>query len=195
MSSVLSVLDADTTVCPPTPTRPVAITIDAPDLVRAGLQSLLLPYATQVVVQPPTPRLRPDVAVVDVGFGGTDASYVGVPVVALVGAGDVAALVRARHLGATESLPLSTGAAHVVHAVERAHTGTPPPGSPAPSELLSVREREVLRLVCLGLTNDEVAAELFVSINTLKTHIRSVYRKIGANRRSQAILWGTAHQV
>ncbi len=38
-------------------------------------------------------------------------------------------------------------------------------------------------------TNEETAARMFVSLTTLKSYIRSAYRKIGVQRRSQAVLW------
>lgn len=55
---------------------------------------------------------------------------------------------------------------------------------------LSPRESEVLRLVVSGRSNAEIAEEMHLSINSVKTYIRSTYRKIGATSRSQAILWG-----
>lgn len=58
---------------------------------------------------------------------------------------------------------------------------------------LSPRDLDVLRLVGSGHTNAEIAVTLFVSIDTVKTHIRHAYRSIGVTRRSQAVLW--AHQV
>jgi DNA-binding NarL/FixJ family response regulator len=58
---------------------------------------------------------------------------------------------------------------------------------------LSQRESEVLELVVLGRSNQEIAAALFLSINSVKTYIRSTYRKIGATKRSQAIVWGFEH--
>lgn len=53
----------------------------------------------------------------------------------------------------------------------------------------SVREAEVLALLCRGLSNAEIAAELYLSINSIRTHIRSAYRKIGLDRRSKVIVW------
>jgi DNA-binding NarL/FixJ family response regulator len=55
---------------------------------------------------------------------------------------------------------------------------------------LSRREAEVLRLVVHGLSNHEIAESMYISINSVKSYIRSAYRKIGANSRSQAVIWG-----
>ncbi len=54
---------------------------------------------------------------------------------------------------------------------------------------LSPREAEVLALICRGLSNREIAERAHVSINSIKTYIRSTYRKIGVERRTQALLW------
>jgi DNA-binding NarL/FixJ family response regulator len=54
---------------------------------------------------------------------------------------------------------------------------------------ISPRESDVLQLVVLGHSNQEIAESLYLSINSVKTYIRSTYRKIGATSRSQAILW------
>lgn len=60
---------------------------------------------------------------------------------------------------------------------------------------LTPRELEVLALIAEGLTNQELAERLFVSINTVKTYVRTAYRKIGVERRSQAVLWTMLHGV
>ena len=52
---------------------------------------------------------------------------------------------------------------------------------------LSKREVEVLELLAQGLSNQEVADKLFVSLNTIKTHISSIYNKLNVKRRTQAI--------
>ena len=54
---------------------------------------------------------------------------------------------------------------------------------------LSPREAEVLALICRGLSNQEIADRAHVSINSIKSYIRSAYRKIGVERRTQALLW------
>jgi len=55
-------------------------------------------------------------------------------------------------------------------------------------EPLTDREREVLELVATGITNREVAQELFISINTVKVHLRNVYTKLGADSRTEATM-------
>ncbi|RYU95349.1 helix-turn-helix transcriptional regulator [Emticicia agri] len=52
---------------------------------------------------------------------------------------------------------------------------------------LSKRELEVLQLMATGLSNQEIAAKLFVSLNTIKTHTSKVFEKLDAKRRTQAI--------
>ncbi|MEP5611961.1 MAG: LuxR C-terminal-related transcriptional regulator [Cyclobacteriaceae bacterium] len=57
-----------------------------------------------------------------------------------------------------------------------------------PSKLgLSQREVEVLELLSQGYSNQEIADKLFVSLNTIKTHISKIYQKLNAKRRTQAI--------
>ncbi|MCW2845162.1 MAG: regulatory protein LuxR [Nocardioides sp.] len=64
---------------------------------------------------------------------------------------------------------------------------------PGQDEGLSPRESEVLAFITQGLSNDEIAQSTFLSINSVKTYIRTAYRKIGVNRRSQAVGWGMQH--
>jgi DNA-binding NarL/FixJ family response regulator len=53
--------------------------------------------------------------------------------------------------------------------------------------LLSPRELEVLRLVAAGFSNKEVAAHLYLSVATVKTHLDDVYRKLGVSDRAHAV--------
>jgi DNA-binding NarL/FixJ family response regulator len=64
---------------------------------------------------------------------------------------------------------------------------------PGRSEGLTDREAEVLALITQGKTNIEIAAVMYLSINTVKSYIRSAYRRIGVTTRSHAILWGIEH--
>jgi LuxR family maltose regulon positive regulatory protein len=52
---------------------------------------------------------------------------------------------------------------------------------------LSRREMEVLQGIAAMLPTEEIAARLFVSINTVKTHVRSILRKLSASRRNEAV--------
>ena len=56
--------------------------------------------------------------------------------------------------------------------------------------VISDRELEVLRLVAKGKTNKEIAAELFISEATVKTHLLHVYEKLEANDRASAVARG-----
>lgn len=59
--------------------------------------------------------------------------------------------------------------------------------APDALEALSSRERTVLRLLASRLTSHEIASTLFISPNTLKTHTKNIYRKLGATTRSEAV--------
>ena len=63
-------------------------------------------------------------------------------------------------------------------------TATEFPGSR--SEALSQQELRVLRLLVAGLSNADIAQELVVSTNTIKTHVKSIYRKLNVNSREEA---------
>lgn len=60
-------------------------------------------------------------------------------------------------------------------------------GQPVVVEPLSARETEVLRKAAELLSTEEIAAELYVSANTVKTHLKSIYRKLCVTRRSEAV--------
>ncbi|MGB7448588.1 MAG: response regulator transcription factor [Ornithinimicrobium sp.] len=106
----------------------------------------------------------------------------------------------------SKSLP----GADIVDALERIHSGevviSPHPGSlerpdavtgagawPGQGLGLSGRESEVLGLISQGLTNDQIATRMYLSINTVKTHVRSAYRKIEVDSRPKAVIWGMSH--
>jgi LuxR family maltose regulon positive regulatory protein len=58
---------------------------------------------------------------------------------------------------------------------------------PAPAEPLTERELEILRKVALGLTNETLGAQLFVSVHTVRFHLRNINMKLGAQTRTQAV--------
>jgi two-component system, NarL family, response regulator LiaR len=58
---------------------------------------------------------------------------------------------------------------------------------------LSAREAEMMAFIAKGLSNQEIADTVYLSVNSVKTYIRTAYRKIGVNRRSQATRWALEH--
>lgn len=58
---------------------------------------------------------------------------------------------------------------------------------------LSAREAEVIALITQGLGNDEIARRMFIGMNSVKSYIRTAYRKIGVDSRTRAVLWGVDH--
>jgi DNA-binding NarL/FixJ family response regulator len=72
--------------------------------------------------------------------------------------------------------------------VERFVQGPPPGGQSAVLSALTERETEVLRLVGRGLSNAEIAAELFLGEATVKTHLGRVLAELGLRDRVQAVV-------
>jgi len=97
-----------------------------------------------------------------------------------------------RHIVAAGDAPAH--AAHVLAAFPTPSAGpeieTAPPSHPVAQPLaepLTGREIEVLALLSAGHTNQEIARDLYVSLNTVKTHLRNIYGKLGVNNRRAAV--------
>ena len=58
--------------------------------------------------------------------------------------------------------------------------------APSPLDQLSPRQREVLQLLSLGMDNDQIAARLYISRNTVKFHLRAIYERLGVHNRVSA---------
>lgn len=58
---------------------------------------------------------------------------------------------------------------------------------------LTRREQQILSLVSVGLSTDEIAEKLCVSVNTVKTHMYNIFKKIQVKNRLQAALWAAKH--
>ncbi|GAA4621086.1 response regulator transcription factor [Actinoallomurus vinaceus] len=170
-------------------------------------------------------RLRPDVCLVDIRMPGLDGIAVtralagpGVPDplrVVIVTTFDLDEYVYgALRAGAAGFILKDAGPTLLVEAVRAARTGEAlispsvtvrllkhlaPAGTPTtPTAVpLSERETEVVRAIARGRTNQEIAAELFISVSTVKSHLASVQMKLGVRNRVQIAAWawenGLAH--
>ncbi len=106
--------------------------------------------------------------------------------------------------GASGYLSKSMTAAELVDALEEIHAGrvvtvvrpapdVVPGDWPGRETGLSAREAEVLALITQGLSNELIAQRTYLSANSVKTYIRSAYRKLDVSSRSQAVVWGVRH--
>jgi two-component system, NarL family, response regulator LiaR len=64
---------------------------------------------------------------------------------------------------------------------------------PGREQGLTPREAEIIALITQGLSNNDIAAKTSLSINSVKSYIRSGYRKMGVTSRTNAVLWGLEH--
>jgi DNA-binding NarL/FixJ family response regulator len=162
-------------------------------------------------------RLRPDVALIDARLPGLDSveatgkifSASGVEVMLLTTPDDDARIFAALRAGASGLLLKDTEPAELVRAVELLARGEPllsppiarrliaelasrpEPSSPSPQlvDELTAREREVVTLVALGLSNDEIAERLVVSPATAKTHVSRSMVKLHAHDRAKLVVF------
>ena len=109
---------------------------------------------------------------------------------------------RAMEAGASGFVVKDTPARQLAEAVRRVHAGLRVLDSALAEESLvsgasplTARETDVVRLVAQGLTNAEITAELVVSMSTVKTHLSSVQRKLGARNRTEIAIWAWRHRL
>lgn len=203
------------------PLRPIRVAlVNDYEIVVAGVAALLAPHhdrvqVVEMVVGAPPAHGAVDVVLYDT-FGQAQADHVVVE--DLIPPGSTAKVViyswnlqetlldRARSAGVAGYVSKSATAEELVATLERVHGGDQvfaeaDPGTPT-AELgrwpgqdvgLTARESEILALICQGLSNEEICGRAFVAMNTVKTHVRHVYRKLGVARRSQAVAWGLQH--
>lgn len=118
---------------------------------------------------------------------------------------------RAASAGATDVLLKSVGRASLIAAIEGAVTGispheqgmlrlmtsrladrTLPVGIDVP---LTPRETQVLRVIAMGLSNQEIADALSISVETVKEHVQNLLRKLAVNDRTQAAVWAVRQGI
>jgi DNA-binding NarL/FixJ family response regulator len=165
---------------------------------------------------------RPDVVVVDLHMpvmGGVEATrritaeYPGTAVVVLTTYADDASVLDALGAGARGYLTKNAGRADIARAIHAAASGQSildpavhatvleaalsaparPAAAPELPDGLTSREGDVLALIAQGLSNSEIAAALFLSANTVKTHINRVFAKTGSKTRAQAVRYAHDH--
>jgi len=142
-------------------------------------------------------RYKPDVALVDLFIGEESGSEIcqqlrerspETKVLLISGAGTISPG-AARAAGASGFIPKDWGAADIARAVRMVGLGMtvfqPQADTAAPD--LSPREREVLDLIARGSTNREIAAALHLSPHTIHEHTSTLYRKLGARNRADAV--------
>jgi two-component system, NarL family, response regulator LiaR len=189
------------------------------EVVVAGLHQMLLPYSDRVLVVELDTRV-PVVSDVDVLlYDAFSRERVTGPVEQVVAGSDASVVLYTWHLNAeivrecldkgVRGCVSKTLEAHeLVEALEKVAGGSivisPDPGTDAEPVAgnwpgrdlgLSARESEVIALIAQGLSNQEIADRAYLSINSVKTYIRSAYRKMGVQRRTQAVLWATEHGI
>ncbi len=144
-----------------------------------------------------TRRYEPHVALVDLFLAGESGADVcksirvaspSTRVLLISGAGRMPPA-AARAAGASGFVSKDLDAGEVIAAVRRVASGMTsfPPKLAQPAPLLSEREREVLELISAGSTNREIAQQLFLSPHTVKEHTSTLYRKLGARNRADAV--------
>lgn len=175
------------------------------EIIVQGLREMLKPFADRVrvvdTVTGDTPDTACDIALFDT-FAGRRTALARVR--AMLADHDIASVVLYTWDAPTAFLEevaamridgvilKSETGARLVEALERVHRGydvVPRTGDDAAAPtVLTEREREVLALIARGASNREIAAELYLSVDTVKTHVRHLFGKLEVTNRTRAAL-------
>jgi len=157
---------------------------------------------------------KPDVVLLDVAIPGGDAfelvtklakSLPATKFILLSVLDNPTYMARARAVGAAHCLLKDVSQKELVTAIENAAAGKPAAGTGSFAKVtasmqerdsraardagVTPREEQVLRHVALGLSNDEIARSLEISVETVKEHVQNLLRKLAVNDRTQAAVW------
>jgi DNA-binding NarL/FixJ family response regulator len=163
---------------------------------------------------------KPDLVLLDVAIPGGDAfeladtlskSLPGTALVFMTAIDNPTYMARARAVGAAHCLLKDVSQKELVAAIQNAAAGKPALGpsmfgrittslaarekSPAIDAGLTPRESQVLAHVAFGLSNDEIARSLEISVETVKEHVQNLLRKLAVNDRTQAAVWAVKSGV
>jgi two-component system response regulator DesR len=144
-----------------------------------------------------TRRYEPQVALVDLMLGNESGADVcetirqvspSTRVLLMSGTGRIANG-AARSVGAAGFIPKDWPTADILRALRAVGLGRTvfAPAPETPSTALTERERHVLDLLATGATNREIASDVHLSPHTVKEHVSSLYRKLGARNRADAV--------
>ena len=163
---------------------------------------------------------KPTVVLLDVGIPGGDAFELAqtlakpLPATKFVFVTEIdnpTYMARARAVGAANCLLMGFSQKELVTAIENAATGKTAAGSGPFAKIaasmeprdtraardsgLTPRESQVLSHVALGLSNQEIARSLEISVETTKEHVHNIFRKLAVNDRTQAAVWAVKSGV
>ncbi len=165
-------------------------------------------------------KLRPAVVLLDAGIPGGDAfdlvrtlskTLSGTRCVLLSALDNPTYMARARAVGAANFLLKDISRSDLVKAIEGAAAGKPASGGgpfikiaaaldtsdarPSRAPGLTRRESQVLSHLAFGLSNDEIASSLGISVETVKEHVQNLLRKLAVHDRTQAAVWAVQSGV
>jgi NarL family two-component system response regulator LiaR len=195
----------------------IAVVNDFP-VVVAGVTAMLAPYRDRVEVVDAGAgdelEAGLDLVLYD-SFGAADHTVTEVgairrrtsaPVVVFSWTTDRELVREALDAGAAGFLPKTLMPEQLVNSLEQIHQGVVMPQAqagtrremrpvvwPGADHGLTAREAEVVALIARGLSNQDIADRTYLSINSVKTYIRTAYRKMGVKTRPHAVLWLLRH--
>jgi two-component system response regulator NreC len=192
--------------------------VDDHVIVRTGIARLLQAEGFEVVGEAGeareavrlTRRLLPDVVVLDVKLGSSsgidviaELREIGARVVMLSMENDVAAARRAFERGAQAYVLKDAAADDLTSAIEAVLDGRMYVHQALaarfvlsePEDDLSERERDVLRLIALGYTNQEIAKQLYLSVRTIEAHRRHILNKLRLETRADLVRYALEHRL